>query len=254
MRGKNQFVFRTPPCYTLIIFCPKWKPQLFRSLFSASTSDIQATKRDVYAFDQFSLSPLHSVGGFHPGTSRRPPIFIFQRDPLYEWPSTSRDWIELHLTLGKLLEVFILRRLNAGILAWVTALSWSYFFMSATLLQYMQLSRGYGRDLDNSGRLDIISGKLPTARRPGGECRILLGAPGNFRQHVVWRIVWTLGILISSVYIVSCYILLASRPPKVVYAWVGFHFGFCVDHCSSISPRVQTRLFAPLCLNVAGMT
>jgi len=176
----------------------------------------------VYAFDQFTLGPLNSVTPFHPGTSKHPPVHIFLRDPLYEWPAASHDRIDLYTTLGKLLEVFVLQKMNAGMLYWVTGLNWFYFFVSARLLLYMQLSRGYGRDLDNSGRLDIMAGKLPSTRHPGGACRILLSAPGNFRQHVLWKIVWALGAVISIVSIVSCFVLLASCPPRVVYTWVGF--------------------------------
>ena len=46
--------------------------------------------------------------------------------------------------------------------------------------------------------------------------------PANFRHHVLWTAVWTSGAIVCSVSLVSCYILLASSPAKVVYMWLGF--------------------------------
>ena len=149
-------------------------------------------------------------------------MYIFQRDPYYEGPITHGDWFGLSLTLSKGLELYVLYILDAGTLSWVSGLSWLYFFMSAALLQFMQLSRGYRRDFGTDGRLDIISGQLPSTRRPAGECRILLGTPSNFRNHVLWRVIWFFGAITCATSLVWCYILLSSCPPKAVYVWVGF--------------------------------
>jgi hypothetical protein len=50
----------------------------------------------------------------------------------------------------------------------------------------------------------------------------MLGFPGNFRQHILWKIIWTLGTVICALTLVMSYVLLTTRPPEVVYAWVGF--------------------------------
>jgi hypothetical protein len=120
------------------------------------------------------------------------------------------------------MECFVLMKLNGGILAWLTAVPWFYFFVSAALLQSTQLSRGYRKNLDDSPRLDIISGEFPTTGRPGGECRILLGTPINFRHHTQWRIIWAIGAAVVLTWFIACYIVLPSRPTEAVYVWVGF--------------------------------
>ena len=179
------------------------------------------TKRDVYAFDQFTVNPLDSVNPSIHGSGDIPPLHIFMQDPHYLPPNPHRDWVWLCLTSCKIVEVLVLRKLHAVELSWASALSWCYFLISAVVLQYMQLGRG--RVWENV-RIDIVSGELPTARRPGGSCRILLNAPANFRHHRLWRLIWFFGIGICVTSIISCYLFLPTSPIYGVYAWGAFQF------------------------------
>jgi hypothetical protein len=195
------------------------------------------TQRDIYAFDQFTLNALTAIPSFQPGTSTLPQVAIFQRDPHYKGPLTRRDWVGLMSTLCKLIEVYVLHYLGAGPLTWVTGLNWFYFFTSALVLQIMELSRGYRRDFETEGKCDILSGQLPSTWSAAGPCKILLGVPGNFRRHILWRIVWFLGIIVCSTSVVMCYVLLSSAGPRPAYAWIGFQALWLV--CRSIFYHVS---------------
>jgi hypothetical protein len=140
-------------------------------------------------------------------------------------------------TLGKVIELYVLYVLGAGLLTWVVGLNWFYFFISALVLQSMELSRGYRRDFETNNRCDILAGQLPSTRSPAGACKILLGLPGNFRRHIFWRIVWFFGIAVGSVSVVACYMLLSTAGPKAAYTWIGFQVFWLV--CRSIFYHVS---------------
>jgi hypothetical protein len=195
---------------------------IFRSKSNVDELRVRTTYRDVYAFDQFALFPINSIPAFSPGSEQLPLSYIFLRDPHYKGPNQYRDWGGLPLTLCKLAEFGVLNGLGAGHLSWVSGLNWFYFFMWAALLQHMQLSRGYGKDFSINGSLDVISSELPNAKSPGGGGRILLGVPGNFRHHMLWRLMWIGAAIVCPATLVFCYLLLASCPARAVYAWMGF--------------------------------
>jgi hypothetical protein len=140
-------------------------------------------------------------------------------------------------TLGKVVELYVLYVLGAGLLTWVVGLNWFYFFISALVLQSMELSRGYRRDFETNGRCDILAGQLPSTRSPAGACKILLGLPGNFRRHILWKIVWFFGIAVCSVSVIASYLLLSTAGPRAAYTWIGFQVFWLV--CRSIFYHVS---------------
>jgi hypothetical protein len=181
--------------------------------------DADVIRRDVYAFDQFSMNHLQNVSPSLPGEPLQ--VHIFVKDPWYKGPLATKDWIGLLMTLLEVCEVYVLWRYNACPLCWISGCNWLYFFAAAAVLLQQRVSREYGKDFDN-GRLDILTGQLPTARRKGGERVVLLGAPRNFRHHVLWKIVWTLGSVICPASLIGCYVLLSRANITVTYVWVGF--------------------------------
>jgi hypothetical protein len=189
------------------------------------------------------MNALDLVIPFHPGSGHLPQVSIFQRDPHYRGPLLRRDWLCLLLTLTKVVELYTLYVLGAGALSWASGLNWFLFFTSAAILQYMELSRGYRRDFDTVGKQDILSGQLPSTRRPAGPCKILLGIPSNFRHHILWKIVWLSGIAVCSTSLVLCYVLLNNYASESVFAWIGFQIlCYFVGRCSTISPRARPSI------------
>jgi hypothetical protein len=112
-------------------------------------------------------------------TARSLKVHIFSTDPQFKNPTIRRDWIGLIGSLVKAVEALVLWRFGPCILCWVSLCTWFYFFVCAMILQQQKLSRGYVKNLE-SGRMDIIAGQLPTARKRGEERKIFLGAPRNF--------------------------------------------------------------------------
>src|SRR5882762_7923118 len=192
---------------------------MFRLRPSSTDLDTKCTQRDIYAFDQFTASALDPAVPFYPDSGNLPHVYIFQHDPFHKGFVTWRDWIGLLLTLSKIIELCVLRVLGAGALWWVTGLIWFYFCTSAAILESMQLSWGY---FDAVGKDDVLAGGFPSMRRPAGPCKILLGIPGNFRHHILWKAVWFFGIPVCGTALVLCYVLLNSCTANVVWVWLGF--------------------------------
>jgi hypothetical protein len=165
------------------------------------------------------MNPVLNVSPCEPGEPLK--VHIFPRDPWYTGPVVRGDWAGLIGSLVKLIEIYFLWRCNARTLCWVSSCSWFYFFTTAAILLHQKLSREYGKDFDN-GQLDIVTGQLPTARKRGGEWIALLGAPRNFRHHMLWRIVWIIGSAVCVSSLVVCYVLLGRADITVIYVWVGF--------------------------------
>ena len=186
---------------------------------STAGPDTKCTQRDIYAFDQFTANALDPAIPFYPGSDNLPHVYIFRQDPLHKGFVTSRDWIGLSLTLSKIIELGVLHFLGAGSLWWATGLIWFYFFTSAVVLQFMELSWGY---FDVVGKDDVLAGGFPSMRRPAGPCKILLGIPGNYRHHILWKVVWVFGIPVCGTGLVLCYVLLNSCTAKLVCVWLVF--------------------------------
>lgn len=152
-------------------------------------------------------------------------------DP-YDEGTLKGDWIGLALSAVKVIKVVVLWKFEAVIAGLLSVSPWFYFFACATLLQFKKVSRG--SDVD-AGRVDIITGELPTAQRRGGDRKLLLGVPQDVRHRLLWRIIWTVGGIVSAASLTASYIVLGAQKPVVVYIWAGFQFsGFCSDHCFSI--------------------
>jgi len=173
--------------------------------------------RDVYAFDTFTLSPILHVSACQPGAPIT--IYPFVMDPRYIDPTVRWDWIWILASVVKISEVYVLWKFNSRILCWVTPVPWLYFFCCAIILQHQRLSRGWA---DEHGYMDVLTGDLPSARKPGGSRKLLLGVPRNHRQHIFWRSVWGIGSVVCALSVVATYLILGREDLLVVYIWSGF--------------------------------
>lgn len=177
---------------------------------------------DVYKFDPLSSGPLASLPPSNSGSNELPTVHVIVNDPHDILPITvtRRDWAAILVTLLKVPELYVLYHFGArGVLLAMTV-TWIYFFAAAVILQYMQLSRGYEKHAHTD--VDVLAGNMPMLGRPAGQFRILLGAPGNFRHHILWKLTWLVGGVINTASLVICYFLLSSCPSRVVIAWTAF--------------------------------
>jgi hypothetical protein len=173
--------------------------------------------QDIYAFDRFISGPLDSV--LSSPQNGLPIVYSFIRDP--DHPTiTKGDWIALGFSVVKVVESFVLRKLDAKALSWITALPWAHFFIAALTLQTLKISQKYTPD--GKSEIDVLAGELPTAKTLGGELKILLYIPKNFRHHLLWRLMWIIGCLVCLSTLLATYLLLGNATPITVYSWIGF--------------------------------
>ncbi|KAA6406887.1 MAG: hypothetical protein FRX48_09385 [Lasallia pustulata] len=177
---------------------------------------------DIYALDQYTQRLVQSC----PFTTPPQPLAV----SLYSFDVHAdearrirafQDYMSIFVSAVKLIEVYILWRCGDTPLFWVTALPWLFAFLAAPVLQMCHMSRPrLGRD--QVTQLDILSGSLPTPQVPGGQHRLLLGAPQNVRHHRAWRVIWAISALIGVATLISSYVLLSKEAQTTVYIWIGF--------------------------------
>jgi len=186
------------------------------------TDSFRSKYRANFVFDQFTLNQLQSIPTSSPGEEVK--VRWFHNDARYEGPNLRGDWIYLFATLIKLVEIIALWRLAAGVLCWIGSIPWIYFFICATVLQTKKLSREFRKEVDNDYS-DILVGEL----KGDAKRLILLGAPPNFRSHLLWLIFWIAGAVISTMSLLFCYASLSKAQPKQVYTWLSFQAAWLVS-------------------------
>lgn len=175
--------------------------------------------RDVYGFDTFTRAPILNVIESEVGEPLKVSRYVV--DPWYTDSSVRSDWIWITASASKLIETYVLWRLESRILCWVCSASWFYFFCCAVILQWSGLSRGCV-NRNETGCLDVITGELPTARKPGGSRKLLLGVPKSNRSHFLWRCFWVVGGVACSTSVIATYLILEKQEVTVVYTWAVF--------------------------------
>ena len=102
-------------------------------------------------------------------------------------------------------------------LCWVGSIPWIYFFICAIVLLTKYLSKEFSNKIDNDYS-DILVGEL----KGNSKRLILLGAPPNFRLHLLWWTCWIFGAVISITSLLFCYASLSRAQPNQVYTWLSF--------------------------------
>jgi hypothetical protein len=174
----------------------------------------------VYAFEQRIASILNAIPASTPGEELK--VYSFIQDPWHQTTAASyfwQDWTLLALSaLAKITEFLVLRKYSAFLLAWITILSWLFFFSASLTLRLYDL-----RKQSKKSEIDIITGLLPTCSAAGGSRRVLLGIPKSARKHMLWRIVWGIGCVVGVITVFATYIALGhSTSTDVFYIWLGF--------------------------------
>lgn len=171
----------------------------------------------VFTFEKSTASILSSIPDSKPGEKLE--IFQYSQD---RGPgglhNRSYDRIALFASLLKLAEVYALWQIGATTIWWVTGLAWGHGFLSASILQILDLSR----DSLKLGQVDVVTGDLPSPLLPGGSRKVLLGLPGNVKRHYMWRIVWGTSTVVNCLAILCTFVTLGVQSTETVYIWVGF--------------------------------
>jgi hypothetical protein len=112
---------------------------------------------------------------------------------------------------------------GASNLCWVTGIGWFYFFITALILFLWEHWGWRSFDSGLKGRgVDIVVGYLPSAKRVGGERKIILGASDNGRLSLLQRTIWAVGSVVCTAWLMATYILLGQSEPKITFIWAGF--------------------------------
>ena len=134
-----------------------------------------------------------------------------------------KDWIGILTSFSKIVELTVMWKHNAILLCLTSGIYWIVFLFAAILLQICGLSREYPKS-DKVCELDLLAGQLPTPMKSGGRHKILLGAPENVRQSVLWRISWAIGSVTSIAAVIATYMTLGRQTARVFAIWTGFQF------------------------------
>ncbi|KAH8818793.1 hypothetical protein DL96DRAFT_1470873 [Flagelloscypha sp. PMI_526] len=242
--------------------------KLRRGSLEASQDKIEvvSTHEDVYQFSRTILNILDTL----PTSSASSPPRIYTCVPSKFTPFQYQSVLFIQpykLLLGtlssvKLVELYVIWRLDSLISALVFGLPWAYFFLASLVLHVTSLFQKGGET--SLGPMDYLVGRIPLAQREGRERAILLGAHETSQTSVMWRTVWALGAMVEVVSIVLSYTQLNQIGNYTVYVWAMFqllwlgtriifhHFTCNWNECPN-RPIMQRRwedLDAPLKLRI----
>lgn len=170
----------------------------------------------VYRLDRCSTLVLDTV--LESETAQGIPIHEFMVDPAGQHKAW-KDTVVLSLSLGKLIEVIVLRLSGANLLCYFTALPWAYGFLCGSLLALASHCRDR---YTLQAQTDIIAGQLPSPLHRGGSGNVIIGMPRNCRRSLAWKLTWWFYWPIALAGILSTFIVLGRNEAIVIYLWMGF--------------------------------
>ena len=147
-------------------------------------------------------------------------IYLFTPDPYHKDRLAQNDMLGLLGSVVKLAEVGVLWRCHAYTLCWITGLHWAFVLLCALSIMLFRASHNSHGD-DDGGGWDILTGQLPTPIKPGGQRKLLLGAPRNVRHDLIWMLVWGLEGLVCMVSVIASYLSLQRQDTLTFYIWSG---------------------------------
>ncbi|KAI9791236.1 MAG: hypothetical protein M1816_004228 [Peltula sp. TS41687] len=199
--------------------------EIQKEVNAKSASDdgpLQTASYDIYALDQQTSHTLSLLSAIKDQSSFT--AYILPRDPFSKSrliTVTRYDWWCLLASLVKLVELFVLWKLNATALGLITCGIWIHFFFGSMMLQALKISREYDQNMSDS-ELDVLAGQLPTPVKSEGEPKVVLGVTKNVRLHICWKLVWGFGSIVSAMALIATYITLGKHDIKIICVWIGF--------------------------------
>jgi hypothetical protein len=194
---------------------------------------------------------MQTIPASKPGDS--PMVYTFaDYDFIFDGRDMSvdrQDWIAILLSLAKLTELYTLWKHGAPNLCWVAGAAWLYFFAAATILQ---LNKKWRCRIQTSSRkrrgVDIVAGYLPSAKHSGGERKVILGVSDNSRLSLLQRLVWAVGSVVCTAWLIFTYIILGQCEPKITLIWIAFQVLWLLSrllfhHLADIKHPISHRIF-----------
>jgi len=186
------------------------------------------TYRDIYAFDSTTSMMLSELSSTPPADS---PLTIHTHYPYaFYRPHHRRFQIAvLALSLLKSLEIYTLFLLGGTLIGILLGVPFLFSFFSGVCFEIHDIiiSRC---PIEIDSHLDLIAASpLPTTKRLGGPCKVVLGAPPNPRTSSLWwKFFWIVTGTLQTLSIVLSYFLLGQQKTEFVFIWAGFQLFWLV--------------------------
>ena len=200
------------------------RPQDKHGKSAADGEQVEVSRHDVYSFDYFIAEKLGTISDDTSTQSIQAHLLV--RDPHSSERRKRNAWrdsVGILLSTSKTVEIVILWRNDAMLLSLIRASSWLYYFFSAILIQLFGVSREYS-EINKVRDVDLVAGQLPTPMKTGGPRKILLSAPENVRNSMLWKAFWAMGSLVSTAAVLATYISLSLQQARAFAIWTSFQF------------------------------
>lgn len=193
----------------------------------------------MYAFDSSTSTVLNEL----PATDADEAfaVYTYGDYPFARKHRSRFQFAALSVSTLKLTEAWCLWRLAGPLLAIVTVIPWTYFFLFAVVVELHEIIISRALIL-TGGDIDIIAGQLPSTKKPGGSKKIFLGAVDDPRRHRWWRTAWLFGAILCTFSIVLTYFILAQQPTSITLLWTAFQALWFIlrNVVSPITPSTRT--------------
>jgi len=121
-------------------------------------------------------------------------VYAYALYPFFRTHDARFQLPALAFSLVKATEVYYEWINGARLLALVSAVPYSFFFVAAIIVECGEII--LTRNPADVGSIDYLVGALPTCQKLGGNKKLALGVSGNPRTSIWWRLMWTIGVLL----------------------------------------------------------
>jgi len=178
----------------------------------------------------------------------KPTVYAYASYPFFRTHDARFQLPALAFSLVKAAEVYYEWISGARLLALISAVPYSFFFIAATIIECREII--LARKPADVGSIDYLVGALPTCKKIGGDKKLALGVPANPRTSIWWRLMWTIGVLLYTSSLVMTYFLLNQQVAPFVLAWAGFQltwlvFRILISYLADPHEQMADRIMVP---------
>jgi len=175
-------------------------------------------------------------------------VYAYAWYPFFHIPDTHFQLPALAFSLVKAAEVYYEWINGARLLALVSAVPYSFFFVAATIVLCREII--LARKPMDVGSIDYLVGALPTCRKIGGDKKLALGVSANPRTSIWWRLMWAVGVSLYTGSLIVTYFLLNQQDAPFVLAWAGFQltwltFRILISYLAEPHKQMDNRIMVP---------
>ena len=202
--------------------------------------------RDIYAFDRPTARLLEGLPNIPPGGELT--VYAYASYPFFRTHDARFQLPALAFSLLKVAEVYYEWRSGGRLLALVSAVPYSFFFIAATIVECREII--LARKPADTGSVDYLVGTLPTCKTKGGDKKLALGVSANPRTSIWWKLIWTVGVLLYTGSLIMTYFLLSQKGAPFILAWAGFQlawlaFRIFISYLADPHEQMADRIMVP---------